>query len=219
VPAVAQAAASRPDLRLLDCGCGTGHNLQFLGLHGKAFGFDLMPASLALASRAGRPLARADVTRIPFQDTSFDVVTTFDVLQAVADDQGALREVARVLKPGGALIATAAAMAVLRGGHAALWPEFRRYTRGSMTHLVEGAGLRVERVSYLFGALYPLLLPVRVMQRVRKEASEEDWEMNVPPAPVNVALSWMLRAEAAITRRVPLAPAGSSVMVVARKPR
>ena len=43
-----------------------------------------------------------------------------------------------------------------------------------------------------------------------------DWEMQVPPAPINTALTWMLSGEAALSRRVPM-PVGSSVLVVARK--
>jgi len=217
-PLLAEAAGPRQDMRLLDCGCGTGHNLAMLAPYGRAFGFDLTPGALTLAQRSRRPLTRADVTRIPFQGDTFDLLTSFDVLQAVEDDGLALREMARVLRPGGTLIASAAALRVLRGGHAAAWPEFRRYTRGSLHAVVEASGLKVERVTYVFGSLFPLLLAVRTLRRwMEADEPGEDWEMNVPAAPLNAALTGMLRAEAAITRRVPFAPAGSSVLVVARK--
>ena len=219
-PVIEQAAGGRRSLRLVDCGCGTGHNLALLKPYGRAVGFDLTPAALSFARRSGWPIARADITQIPFAAGTFDVLTSYDVLQAVEDDLAAMREVARVLRPGGVAIVSAAALRVLRGGHAALWPEFRRYTRASVTQLVERSGLKVERVQYLFGSLFPMMLAVRGLQRLMpQQAVEQDWEMNVPAAPVNGALTWMLRAEAAITRRVPLAPAGSSVLLVARKPR
>ena len=220
-PLIEDAVAGRGNLRLIDCGLGTGHNLQLLAGYGRAFGFDLTPGGLALARRAGRPLVQADIARIPFQSACCDLVTSFDVLQYVDDDAGAMREMARLLRPGGTAIITAAALKVLRGGHAAEWPETRRYTRHGLRELAEGAGFRIERVSYLFGALFPMMLAVRIFRRrsTPGKGPGKDWEMSVPAAPVNAALTWLLRAEAAITRRVPFTPAGSSVLLVAKKPQ
>ena len=219
-PAIAEIADTRRDLRLLDCGCGTGHNLAtLLRPYGRAFGFDLTPGGLLRAHAAGFPLARADMAAIPFQSARFDLVTSFDVMQYVGDDYAVMQEMARVLKPGGALVVTAAALDVLRGGHAGTWPEVRRYTDARMRAIVENAGMKVHRLTYLFASLLPAMLAVRALRRDRRAASAagEDWEMRVPAAPINTALTWMLRGEAAISRRIPM-PVGSSVMVVARKP-
>jgi SAM-dependent methyltransferase len=218
VPLIAEAAGSRRNLRMIDCGCGTGHNLPLLTPYGQVFGLDLTAGGLSLARRAGRPLVQADITRIPFEADSFDLVTSFDVLQYADDDARALRDIARVLRPGGTLIMTAAALDILRGGHAAEWPEVRRYTRGRLKQVVAGAGLRIERLAYLFGSIFPLMLAVRTIRRLEGDKPGGDWEMTVPAPAINGALTWILRAEAAITRRLPLSPAGSSVLVVARKP-
>jgi hypothetical protein len=129
---------------------------------------------------------------------------------------------ARVLKPGGGLVVTAAALDVLRGGHAGTWPEVRRYTTSRMRAIVERAGLKVHRLTYLFASLFPAMLAVRLLSRRSGPSGPpdgmiaEDWEMHVPPAPINAVLTWMLSGEAAISRRLPM-PAGSSVLVVARK--
>ena len=213
-PAIAEMAGTRRDLQLLDCGSGTGHNLAtLLRPYGRASGFDLTPGGLLHAHAAGFPLARADMAAIPFESSRFDVVTSFDVIQYVEDDYAAMKEVARVLKPGGGLVVTAAALNVLRGGHAGTWPEARRYTRVRMRSIVEGAGMKVERLTYLFATLFPAMLAVRALNR---STPSSDWEMRVPAAPINAALSWMLIGEAAISRRIPM-PAGSSVLLVARK--
>ena len=218
-PAIREVAGTRRGLRLLDCGCGTGHNLaSLLHPYGRAFGFDLTPGGLAYARTSGFPLAQADMTSIPFQSASFDIVTSFDVFQYVGDDFAAMKEMARVLRPGGGLVVTAAAFDALRGGHAGTWPEVRRYTTARMREIVEGAGLQVRRLTYLFAALFPAMLAVRMLRRRGgpPAASDDDWEMQVPSAPINTALAWLLSGEAALSRRLPL-PVGSSVLVVAVK--
>jgi SAM-dependent methyltransferase len=222
-PAIREVAGTRRDLRLLDCGCGAGHNLaSLLHPYGRAFGFDLTPGGLLHGRAAGFPLARADMRGIPFQSARFDIVTSFDVFQYVQDDAAAMKEMARVLKPGGGLVVTAAALDVLRGGHAGTWPEVRRYTTDRMRTIVEGAGLEVRRLTYLFASLFPAMLAVRMLSRrggpsgPPDTTDADDWEMHVPSAPINTALTWMLSGEAALSRRVPM-PVGSSVLVVARK--
>jgi SAM-dependent methyltransferase len=219
-PAISEIAGPRRDLHLLDCGCGTGHNLAtLLRPYGRAFGFDLTPGGLLLARAAGFPLARADMSAIPFQSNRFDLVTSFDVMQYVEDDSAVMKEMARVLKPGGGLVVTAAALDMLRGGHAGTWPEVRRYTTARMRSIVEGAGLKVGRLTYLFASLFPVMLAVRRIGRAGEagRAGGDDWEMSVPVAPINTALTWMLSGEAALSRRIPM-PVGSSVLVVAAKP-
>jgi len=220
-PVIAEMAGTRRDLQLLDCGCGTGHNLAtLLRPYGRACGFDLTPGGLLRAHAAGFPVVRADIAAIPFQSARFDLVTSFDVMQYVADDSAVMQEMARVLKPGGALVVTAAALDVLRGGHAGTWPEVRRYTSAGMGAIVENAGMKVHRLTYLFASLFPAMLAVRALRRDRRAGGAnppvEDWEMRVPAAPINTALTWMLSGEAAISRRIPM-PVGSSVLVVARK--
>src|SRR5512139_1578204 len=150
IPLIAEAAGTRRNLRLLDCGCGTGHNLQLLAPFGTPYGFDLTPGGLSFARRTGRPVVRAEMMHMPFRTASFDVLTSFDVLQYVEDDGAAMREMARLLRPGGTAIVTASAMEILRGGHAGSWPEVRRYTKARMRRIAEDAGLRVQRLTYLF---------------------------------------------------------------------
>lgn len=232
-PAIAEIAAGRRDLYLLDCGCGTGHNLAtLLRPYGSAFGFDLTPAGLARGRAAGLRLARADIGAIPFQSGRFDLVTSFDVLQYVRDDAGVMREIARVITPGGGLVLTAAAFDVLRGGHAGTWPEVRRYTTTRMRSIVEESGLKIRHLTYLFATLFPAMLAVRLASRAgdgrgssrywggasAPPPTESDWEMRVPMAPINATLSGMLAVEAALSRRMPM-PLGSSVLVVAEKTR
>jgi ubiquinone/menaquinone biosynthesis C-methylase UbiE len=214
-PLLDRAAAGRTGLAVLDCGCGTGFNLAQLSRYGRVIGVDLNAAGLALARRAGRPLARADVAHLPLRSGRFDLVTSFDVLQCVPDHAGAAREIARVLKPGGAFVGTVAALQVLHGDHSLLSEEVRRYTRSQVEHLLRTAGFEPVSIRYAFATLFPLLLASRAAQRLRG-ARAGGGEIAVPSAPVNLALTMLVTGEAAVSPWLSL-PFGSSIAFLARK--
>ena len=207
--------------RAIDCGCGTGVNLAELERRADAFGFDLTPLGLRYArERAGHRVARASITNIPFRSGTFDLATSFDVLVCL-DEHGeaqALREIGRVLKPGGALVMNLAALELLRASHSILAEEVRRYTKPMLRRALERAGFRVERLTYSNFSLFPLMLASRTLQRVRGVGRPEEIEREiaVPSAPVNAALTAVLSLEARAIRHVDM-PIGSSILCLARK--
>ena len=91
---------------VLEVGCGTGLILERLAwLARRAEGIDLSPGMLELARARGLSVQVADATRLPFADGSFDVACSFKVLAHVPDLGVALAEMARVVRPGGVVIA------------------------------------------------------------------------------------------------------------------
>jgi demethylmenaquinone methyltransferase/2-methoxy-6-polyprenyl-1,4-benzoquinol methylase/phosphoethanolamine N-methyltransferase len=112
-----------PGERLLDCGCGPGHlplaALDRLGPDGKASGIDASPKMIQTAKRnASRRGAEVDfrlaaMEDLPFEDETFDMVTTTLVLHHLPDDvlADAVGEMFRVLVPGGRLLAVDFALA------------------------------------------------------------------------------------------------------------
>jgi SAM-dependent methyltransferase len=221
-PLLDRAAAGRQHLRLLDCGCGTGNNVELLAKYGQAFGFDLTASGLDLGRAVGRTrLARASVDAIPFPDRSFDIVSSFDVLYSLPDpvEAAAVREMFRVLRPGGSLVVNVAAMEALRGDHSVLSHEVRRYSRDTLRRLLTDAGFVVERLTYTNAVLFPPMALARAVQRRRGLSSEQDAdaEISVPSPPINVALTAALTLESWWLRAFD-SPFGSSLLCLARKP-
>jgi SAM-dependent methyltransferase len=220
-PLVAVALAGRETPRVLDAGCGTGCNLRMLPGLERAFGFDLNCVGLGHAHDSGLSrLARASVVAIPFPDRCFDLVTSFDVLYALTeqDARRAMSEMARVLKPGGTLIVNVAAFEILRGGHSVLAEELRRYDRPMLRRALADEGLVPVKMTYTNAALFPIVLAARLLQRAAGMDTPEETghEITVPPAPVNAALDAVLALEAQVVRAINL-PFGSSLLCVARK--
>ena len=227
-PLIADAAADRlsTELRanrveILDCGCGTGHNLAMLRHYGRATGIDLAWTGLQYARASGeRRLARATAVRLPFPAQTFDLITSFDVLYSLEDEaeREAIAEMFRVLRPGGRLVVSVAALDALRGNHSILSREVRRYSRADLKNRLERGGFSVRRVTYTNFTILPLVAGVRLKQRITGHVESED-EIAIPAAPINAALSALLSVEAAALRVVNM-PIGSSLLADAtRRPR
>lgn len=220
-PALARATAGVARARILDCGCGTGSNLDMLRPYGDAVGFDLTRIGPEFARTHGHRVAQASISDIPFPSAAFDLVTSFDVFQTLPDavERAAIVEIARVLKPGGWVLLHVAALDILHGKHSVLSEETRRYTRASLRSLVEGAGLRIERLTFDHLTLLPMMLPVRMWHRLTAKdgvVAAGEGEITVPVAPVNALLTALVSLEALALRAVDM-PIGSSLMCLARK--
>ena len=107
--AVLDAAGARPGTRLLDVGCGSGLTLVLARERGALpSGVDISPGLLGIA-RDRLPhadLREADMESLPFGDAAFDAVTGVNAFQFAGDPRRALREAARVTRPGGRVVAS-----------------------------------------------------------------------------------------------------------------
>ena len=220
-PAIARATAGVTSPRILDCGCGTGSNLEMLRPFGSAVGFDLTRIGTEFAKSHGHRVAQATISHIPFRSGAFDLVTSFDVFQVLPDavEQAAILEMWRVLKPGGWLLLHVAALEILHGKHSVLSEETHRHTAGSLRRLVESAGFRIERLTYDQFSLLPMMLPVRMWHRLTAKdgvVAAGEGEITVPMAPVNTLLTALVSLEALALRIVDM-PFGGSLMCLARK--
>lgn len=207
-------------LRILDAGCGTGGNMVWLRKFGRVFGIDVSPHAVErCASRDLLTVSRASVTQLPYPDHSFDFVTSFDVIYHldVADDVTALRELGRVLKPGGWAFVRVPALEQLRAAHDAAVHTRQRYTVDELAEKVQRAGLVPVRASYVNTILFPLAAVSRLVSRARGHTGDERSDVRPAPAPVNAALGAVMALEALVLRRFSL-PVGLSAAVVAHRP-
>ena len=99
-------AHERPGERVgLDLGCGDGEHIPWLAGHvTRAYGSDYNPIRLARARAAGADVVLADVTDYAAADGAFDVVFFNHVIEHIPDDEQALREIHRILAPGGIVV-------------------------------------------------------------------------------------------------------------------
>jgi ubiquinone/menaquinone biosynthesis C-methylase UbiE len=218
--------------RLVDIGCGTGANLPMLrrsvGEAGSVVGLDFSPLALAhareeLAHLPDLGLSQGDAMQLPLRDQSADCVTMLDVLEHLRDDKCALSEVARVLKPGGALILTVPAYQHLWSAHDEALHHFRRYEKHELRARLREADLRVEKLSFAMSLLPPaayiwrhLVLP-RVPRRPR-DAQRHSQGAVLPQLPplLNAAMIRMIELEGRVLLKRPLR-FGTSLVALAWK--
>ena len=211
---------------ILDAGCGTGGNLAWLRRYagkGKVFGLDIVADALKFCSqRQPERLSQASATNLPFAPESFDLVTSFDVLEQLRgdDDDSAMREMHRVLRADGICFVRVPAYEWMRSGHDAALATQRRYTLGQLRKKMEQAGFHVLRATYANS----FLLPVAAFRRlVLKRLRLSDTGSDVKPLPpqlkwLNSLLGGALKTEAHLLRRSRARlPAGLSAICIARK--
>jgi SAM-dependent methyltransferase len=207
-------------VRIVDCGAGTGRNLEWLKRFGDVVGVERSPVGLAVGHAHRRPMVRGTVTHLPVADGSMDVATSFDVLYCLDDEseRRAIAEMWRVLRPGGIVLVNVAALDILHGSHSTLTHEVRRYNKPRLRSRLTAAGFRIDRMTYTNFVTFPLALAVRGFERLTGRAAEaSDADLRVPREPINAMLTAALRVEGLLLRVVDL-PFGSSLFCVARKP-
>jgi SAM-dependent methyltransferase len=157
---------------VLDLGCSTGYLLEDLArLHPKAtlLGLDLVGAGLVKAHQnvPKARLLRADACDLPLEDSSVDSVLSANLLEHVPDDRGALREIARVLRPGRRAAIVVPSGPDLYDYYDRFLGHERRYARDELAMKGREAGLRVLEDAYLGSLIYPAFWLVKQRNRRR----------------------------------------------------
>jgi SAM-dependent methyltransferase len=215
------APADRKDTMILDAGCGTGANLTLLAKYGHTIGVDLSEEALEFCRARGIPSERlfaGSVTDLPFSSTTFDLVTSFEVICNIRDDAQSFAELARVLKPGGRLIVQLPAHQSLWGAHDVAVGHQRRYDARDLGSKLVTAGFEIERVMYSNMTLLPFVAAIRwTTRRAPSNGTQAQSDLQMPlPRVINLMMGAWYSAEMRLAARVNL-PFGLSVIGIARK--
>lgn len=221
-------AQLEPGYRILEAGCGTGNTLRVLDQladDGLVLGMDLFAEGLRWArQRVTCPLVQGDIHAPPFR-AQFDLIGLFDVLEHLPDDVTVLRDLHRMLKPGGHLILTVPA-------HLSLWSYFdeaahhcRRYEPPELKEKLGQAGYQVEFLSSYMASIFPLVwlgrrIAGRTSAKTGHDAEQADelaeQELKITPI-VNGLLTLILSLEMHWIARRRSLPFGTSLVAIARK--
>jgi SAM-dependent methyltransferase len=170
---------------VLDVGCGRGNFARHCPFDGvEVHGVDADPAAVEQASRSGRAICvDLDASPLSYEDARFDAVLAKDIFEHVREPGDLAREIYRVLRPAGVLVASV----VMARPHR-VWADYthrRGFTQRSARLLLEDAGFRVDRV-WRMGPV-PLSSRLNLIDRVPDL-------LRIPPFDALWGASWELRA-------------------------
>lgn len=209
-------------IKILDAGCGTGGMTKKLEHFGEVTGIDINPVAIKHAQLKNiNNLKKASVMDLPFNNNSFDLIVSLDVLyhKMVTDDKKALSEFYRVLKPNGLVLIRVPAFEFLRGAHDITVETRHRYTADELKEKIEYVGFRIEKITYANMLLSIPLFVKRLFERrpafggVNKRGHSDTFLL---PTLLNTFFYWYLRFENSLLNYINF-PIGSSLIVVAKK--
>lgn len=213
---------TRDDLEVLEIGCGAGGLLRRLTRYGRARGLELSQELCELArERSGVPVVNGNAYALPFADDSLDLICLFDTIEHIPDEDRALAEIQRVLKPGGHVFFSVPAYQFLFSNNDRVAHHFRRYTKRRLTDAVCRNGFQPVKVSYFNLLLFPLILPTVLLQKFKERfiglKDPERTNLSVQPRPlVNEALARIMSSERRILPLVDF-PTGHSLIGLYRR--
>lgn len=198
--------------RILEVGCGTGHNFGMLGSFGHVDAIEIDEGAREVAEgRLGRPILTAPLPGLDgIEDASYDMIALLDVLEHIGEDEASLSSIRKKLKPGGRLLLTVPANPWMWSAHDLAHHHQRRYTIASLQAVVRKAGLKVELMSHFNSLLFPVAAVMRLIGKATGKTESDD---KMPSAGVNAVLERVFRIERHLVGRVPL-PAGVSIIAI-----
>ena len=167
--------------RILDVGCGTGANLMLLSQFGDAQGVDISADALLFCRQRGLYNVKLGAAEsLPYEEGEFDLVTAFDVVEHMDDDVAGLREMRRVLRPGGRVLLFVPTFMFLWGVQDEVSNHRRRYRLEGLRKAVTAAGFEVERTTHANITFFLPVLMVRKLMRLTGIRTETENSINIP---------------------------------------
>ncbi len=207
--------------RFCEVGCGTGFVLSEIERERPALlasGCEIYSDQLPIIQNRvpNADLFQVDIRDFPFE-REFDVIGAFDVIEHIEEDESALENMYKAIKPGGGALVTVP-------HHKWMWSREdekalhkRRYTKREIARKLRAAGFLVLRMTAFISFPLPFMIFSRFIMK-NKEKSPKKAEFEISPA-INRIFLAICRAERKIIQRKVDFSMGGSLLVVASKPR
>jgi SAM-dependent methyltransferase len=217
---------ANPEPALMDIGCSSGFMLQDLR--------DKFPAAAVIGSDCVRgplnalavshpeiPLLQFDLTQCPLPSKTLDGITLLNVLEHIEGDAAAVKQVFRILKPGGIAVIEVPAGPHLFDVYDKHLMHFRRYRMKDFLPMLRAAGFEILEQSHLGFLIYPAFAAVKKRNRRHLDAPP-DIQRRIVAANNNQAsdskvMRAVMRAEGFLRRSLSL-PAGIRCVATVRRP-
>jgi SAM-dependent methyltransferase len=207
----------RGPMQILDVGCGAGGMLEPLSRYGTATGVDMSPELVEFCHQRGFPnVVVGSAYELPAPDGSVDLVTLFDTIEHVPDDDRALREARRVLAPGGLVFISTPAYQFLYANNDRVAHHERRYTARKLRQKLLAADFDPIKITYFNTLLFPAILPAVLAKKVSERLSDPGDRTNLshPLRPrLNRGLAAVMGAERHLLAHASM-PFGHSLIAV-----
>ena len=209
-----------PEISILDAGCGTGLLAEKLKVFGRVTAVDISSEACALTQNRGIETTQCPVTALPFEKNSFDVITSIDVLShKMVDDEKALLEFLRTLKPGGQLCLRLSAIPWLKNSHDRFIHTGRRYSKAGLQEKLDRHGFIVRKFSGTGLFLIPAALLTHVIDALTRRRNMKSGVTELPPL-VNMILRFLFYCEEKWILKTGIGlPIGLGWIILAEKPR
>jgi ubiquinone/menaquinone biosynthesis C-methylase UbiE len=211
---------------ILEVGCSSGFLLREMRAQvpqAMLIGSDFIAGPLEALHRAmpDLPLLQFDLVQCPLPDASIDAVVALNVLEHVEDHEGALRQIFRILRPGGVAVIEVPAGPHLFDVYDKLLMHWRRYRLGELVELARGCGFEVRRASHLgFIPYLPFARTKRRNQKYLKSAADVQQKVvvqSIQNSRTQRLLKYALAAETRLGRFVNY-PVGIRCLMTCAKP-
>jgi len=208
---------------LWDVGAGAGSMAGRLSQAGvDVVAVEPLRAGAEASARLGVTSFCGTLQDLHLPDACLPAIGMFDVLEHLEHPEDLLQEAHRVLEPDGVLVVTVPALKWLWGDEDDVTGHFQRFRKASLDEMVCAAAFSPLASQYLFASLVPAAAVLRALpHRLGRRKPEADVLANMKrqlnmPAPVDQGMRWLMHAERAFSRTIPL-PAGLSISASFRR--
>ena len=166
-----QAIITNPDMKILNVGAATGATSEMLSKYGKVTSLEYDEFCCKfLKEKTGIEAINASLTELPFENNSYDIICALDVIEHIENDNKAVEEIYRVLKPKGKYFITVPAFQSLWSNHDVVNHHFRRYKKKQLNKLIENTNLKIDHSTYFnFWLFIPISITRFILNNIPRK--------------------------------------------------